>query len=60
MATISPQAADSVIVPVRAIPGFTETETVILPSFNPDNGVTVTHDKDSETVQEEYDEMFTN
>ncbi len=54
-----PHAAVSVIIPLRAIPGLTMTETVILELFDPVVGVTVTHDKDSETVQFEFDEIFT-
>ncbi|KAF0130015.1 MAG: hypothetical protein FD155_1801 [Bacteroidetes bacterium] len=54
-----PHAVVSVIIPDRAIPGFVVAETVILPLFDPDEGVTVTHDKDSETVQVEFDEMLT-
>ncbi|KAF0130011.1 MAG: hypothetical protein FD155_1797 [Bacteroidetes bacterium] len=46
-----PQAAESVIIPERALPGFAITFTFIRPLFEPDGGVTVTHDKDSDTVQ---------
>ncbi|KAF0130013.1 MAG: hypothetical protein FD155_1799 [Bacteroidetes bacterium] len=53
MITVAPHAAESVIVPERVIPGFSVTETVTVPSFNPDSGVTVTHGKDSETLHEE-------
>ncbi len=57
--TVVPHAAVTVIVPVRKAPGFAVTETVILPLFNPDSGVTAIHIKDSETVQVEFEDIFT-
>ncbi|KAF0130006.1 MAG: hypothetical protein FD155_1792 [Bacteroidetes bacterium] len=53
-----PHATEIVIVPVRATPGFAKTDTFILPLFDPDVGETVTHGKDSETVQVEFDEIL--
>ncbi len=49
--TVVPQLAVSVIFPVRAVPGFAMTDTFIAELFNPDVGVTLSHDIDSETVQ---------
>ncbi|KAF0130008.1 MAG: hypothetical protein FD155_1794 [Bacteroidetes bacterium] len=59
METVVPQAAVSVIIPVRAEPVLAVAFTFILLLFDPDVGVTVTHDKDSETDQVEFDEIFT-
>ncbi len=53
-----PHAAVSVIIPLRAIPGFAMTDTFILELFDPDVGVTMSHDKDSETVQAEFEVTF--
>ncbi|KAF0130017.1 MAG: hypothetical protein FD155_1803 [Bacteroidetes bacterium] len=47
------------MIPDRAIPGFAVAETVILPLLDPVKGVTVTHVKDSETVQVELEEILT-
>ncbi|KAF0130019.1 MAG: hypothetical protein FD155_1805 [Bacteroidetes bacterium] len=55
---VDPHAAVSVIEPLRAMPLLAITETDILPLFEPDVGVTVTQDKDSETVQEVFEVMF--
>ena len=54
-----PHAAVSVIRPDRAIPGLIIVETVILPLFDPDKGVTVSQVMDSETVQVELEEILT-
>ena len=54
-----PHAAVSVMIPDRAIPGFTVAETVMLPLFDPDDGVTVSQVMDSETVQVELEEILT-
>lgn len=49
--TVVPHIAVSVILPVRAAPGFSMTDTFIAELFDPDPGVTLSHDIDSETVQ---------
>ncbi len=55
IATVVPHVAVSIIIPVRAAPGFARTDTLILELFDPDVGVTLSHDKDSETVQVEFE-----
>jgi len=54
-----PQAAVSVIIPLRAIPLLAMTETDMLPLFDPVVGVTVSQGIDSETVQVVFEVMFT-
>lgn len=54
-----PHAAVSVIVPVRAAPGFIAAFTLMVLLIEPDGGVTVTHDKDSETTHVELEVTFT-
>ncbi len=54
-----PQAAVSVIIPLRAIPLLAMTETDMLPLFDPVVGVTVSQGIDSETVQETFEVIFT-
>ncbi len=51
MVTVVLHAAVSVIIPVRAAPGFARTDTFILELLDPEVGVTLSHDMDSETVQ---------
>ncbi|KAF0130012.1 MAG: hypothetical protein FD155_1798 [Bacteroidetes bacterium] len=59
MVAVAPQAAVIIIVPERAGPVFAMAETIILPSFKPDGGVTVIHESDSDVVQLAYEEIFT-
>ncbi len=59
MVTAVPHAAVIVIVPVRKAPGFVMTYTLKLPLFDPVVGKMETHDKDSETVQLEFEVTLT-